>query len=399
VSETQDQADDHVQNIAARLESPVLETFYPDLGQRMVGKFGNSKGWRRNRLRTAAGFTVDAIGLDSAARGAKVDDDRPDLLVFDDVDDETDTLALVEKKERLLTRKLLPALAPDAAVLGVQNLVHAESVFARLADGRADYLIDRVVSGPHKAVDGLAYEQRGGRFVITAGEATWAGQDLRRCQEMVDDFGLTAFLAECQQETDARLGGMYDHVEFRHCGRGEVPDLVRVVCWCDPAVTDTDQSDANGIQIDGVAGDGTIYSLFSWEQRSSPLETLKTAARKALEYRAECVGVETDQGGDTWQSVYREACSALVAGGEYPAGTAFPRFRSDKAGAGHGPKAHRQSQVLADYEKGRIVHVTGTHNALERALRRFPRTKPLDLADARYWAWRDLRRDAKVRFF
>jgi phage terminase large subunit-like protein len=248
-------------------------------------------------------------------------------------------------------------------------------------------------------VDGLAYEQRGGRFVITAGEATWAGQDLRRCQEMVDDFGLTAFLAECQQETDARLGGMYDHVEFRHCGRGEVPDLVRVVCWCDPAVTDTDQSDANGIQIDGVAGDGTIYSLFSWEQRSSPLETLKTAARKALEYRAECVGVETDQGGDTWQSVYREACSALVAGGEYPAGTAFPRFRSDKAGAGHGPKAHRQSQVLADYEKGRIVHVTGTHNALERALRRFPRTKPLDLADARYWAWRDLRRDAKVRFF
>ena len=68
-----------------------------------------------------------------------------------------------------------------------------------------------------------------------------------------------------------------------------------------------------------------------------------------------------------------------------------PRFRSDKAGAGHGPKAHRAGQMLADYERAAIVHVVGTHETLERALRRFPRTKPLDLVDASYWSWRDLR--------
>jgi hypothetical protein len=392
VCESQDQADDHVQNVAALLESPLVEVFYPDLAARLVGKYGNSKGWRRNRLRTLAGFTVDALGLDSAARGVKLESDRPDFLIFDDLDGGLDSQQTTARKIKTMTRKLLPAGAADAAVLGVQNLVQPDGVFAQLADGRADFLADRILSGPHPALRDLAYEQRDGRCVLVAGAPTWAGQDLARCQEMVDDFGISAFLAECQHAVDAPPGGMYDLVGFRHCARDAVPDLVRVVCWCDPAVTDTDQSDANGIQIDGLAPSGDIYALYSWEQRSSPLETLKQAIRKALEYRAECVGVETDQGGETWQSVYREACRALIASGECAEDAAFPRFKSDKAGAGHGPKAHRQAQVLADYEKGRIVHVLGeTHAVLERALRRFPLTKPLDLADARYWAWNDLR--------
>jgi phage terminase large subunit-like protein len=68
----------------------------------------------------------------------------------------------------------------------------------------------------------------------------------------------------------------------------------------------------------------------------------------------------------------------------------MPRFKSAKAGAGHGSKTHRASQMLADYERGRIVHVTGTHRTLERALKRFPVKKPYDLVDASYWAWQDL---------
>jgi hypothetical protein len=45
--------------------------------------------------------------------------------------------------------------------------------------------------------------------------------------------------------------------------------------------------------------------------------------------------------------------------------------------------------MLVSYEKGSIVHVIGTHEILERALKRFP-NEPLDLADAAYWGWNDL---------
>lgn len=399
ICETQDQADDHVSNIGAILESSRIERAYPKLAERHVGKYGNSKGWRVNRLRTASGFTIDAVGLDTAARGVKLEDARPDFMIVDDIDGENDGPEVTRKKIKTLTRALLPAGSRDMAVLAIQNLVHPDSVFARLTPDHpepADFLAGRIVVGPIPAIRNLAYEQRDGRFVITAGQPTWDGQNLEDCQAFIDDWGLTAFLTEAQHEVEPPPGGMYDHIEWRQIDHDQVPwhSLVRTVVWVDPAVTNTDQSDAMGIQCDAIDSDGIVYRLHSWEARTSPLDALKRAIRTAWQFRAEAVGVETDQGGDTWQSVYREAyrelTEELIAAGERVIPD-LPLFRSDKAGAGHGGKAHRSAQMLADYERGLIVHVRGTTAILERALRRFPRTKPFDLADAAYWSWQDLR--------
>lgn len=206
VCQTQDQADDHVSNVATHLEHPWLGV------ERLVGKYGSSRGWRRNRLRTAGGFTVDAIGLDTAARGVKLDDDRPDLLLLDDLDNENDTELLTARKLRALTRKLLPAGTPDLAVMGVQNLVHEHGIFARLADGRADFLADRLVSGPFPALEGLTYEGEGPDARLTGGTPTWAGLDLAACQEVVKNEGLDAFLAERQHERRSLQGTLLGDV-------------------------------------------------------------------------------------------------------------------------------------------------------------------------------------------
>lgn len=70
-------------------------------------------------------------------------------------------------------------------------------------------------------------------------------------------------------------------------------------------------------------------------------------------------------------------------------------MKSAKAGSGHGSKVHRASQMLTGYERGQVVHVLGTHETLEKALRRFPKSKPFDLTDAAYWAWYDLAKPPK----
>ena len=204
VSGKQDQADDHVGNVAGMLESDTIASYFPKLGERSVGKHGNPRGWRRNRIRTAAGLTVDALGLDTAARGIKLDEQRPDMIIFDDVDETEDSLPTVEKKVRAITQKLLPAGSPDLATLFVQNIVHYESVAARLAGVAsvpADFLAKRAVVGPIPAVIGLQTEPLPGhinRHRITAGVATWAGQSLAVCQSQIDDWGLPAFLVEAQ---------------------------------------------------------------------------------------------------------------------------------------------------------------------------------------------------------
>ncbi len=405
VSGTQDKADDHVQNVGGMLESAAFGRVYPRLAQRMLTKYGSSKGWRRNRLRTAAGFTVDALGLDTAARGIKLEDARPDLIIIDDVDEEGDTPATIAKKIKALTHKILPAGSTDLIVLFVQNLIHPDSIASRLVDGRADFLADRIVSGPHKAVEGLDVEQRevNGRlqFVIVAGRPTWEGQDLETCQHFISTWGYKAFLTEAQQEVQAKAGGIYSHLEghWIRINWEEMPDLVRVVVALDPAVSDTEESDCHGINVDGLGEDKKVYRLFTWEERGSPRDAITKALHKCGEYGADTLVVETDQGGDLWkgeiESVFRDNKDQLR---EAYGMMRLPRFAFRKAGS-EGSKVARAQQQVVDYERGEIVHVRGSHVVIEAALFRFPNTKPLDAADASYWSWRELRRGGmeKVR--
>lgn len=398
VRATQDKANESIQNIAAKLESNAVERHYPALASRKLGKYGYSKGWRMDLFRCQSGFSGMALGLDAAARGVKLEDVRPDLIVFDDVDSIGDSPKTIQKKIDIITKSILPAGAPHLTVLVIQNVMHATGIVNSIVEGTAEFLYDCHVSGPHPAVHNLTYEQRedGRGYRVTGGEPTWKGQDLAVCEQQINEWGLTAFLNEAQHDVE-ESGGVWDHVEFRHCAWDDVPDLVRGCVWVDPAVTATDQSDSHGIQADGIAPDGDIYRLYSWEAVTSPEDSLARALLKAVELGFDTVGVESDQGGDAWQSVYMRAWDRLVESRDHPQitkQTRRPHFKQAKAGAGHGPKAHRNSLMLADYERGKIVHVRGTHGVLERALRRFPK-KPLDLADVAYWSWADLRDRAK----
>ena len=82
-SATQDQADKHVESIGSLLEaSSAFASRYPAFANRMIGKYGHSRGWRRNRLTTQAGYTVDAAGLDKGVRGIKREGVRPDVIIL-----------------------------------------------------------------------------------------------------------------------------------------------------------------------------------------------------------------------------------------------------------------------------------------------------------------------------
>lgn len=198
----QPQADDHVTNIAMHLESEIFATQYHDMSEKWVGKFGNARGWRRNRLSTKAGFTVDGIGLDVAMRGAKLGNYRPDVIIFDDIDETTDSQATIAKKIEAITTKILPAAAPNVAVIVAQNLVHRNGIVSQLVDGRADFLAHRIVSGPHKAIDNLVVEGTGKDARIIEGTPTWVVLGIAECQAKIGLFGLKAFLAECQHDIE-----------------------------------------------------------------------------------------------------------------------------------------------------------------------------------------------------
>lgn len=387
---TQEQADDHVSNIARLLESDRLGEMYPGMGDRALTKYGHSRGWRRNRVATATGYIVDAVGLDTASRGVKFEAERPDLMVVDDIDREFDTLGAVGKKIRALTRELLPAGADDLTVLAIQNLVHPHSVFAHLASGEAEFLSDAQVIGPIPAIENLEWQQTSQGVAIMGGTPTWEGMGIEKCQQEIDTIGISAFLAECQHEQPEIEGGVFSHLSYQRVDPEMVPPLVEITTWIDPAVSATDKSDSMGIQIDGRGNDGKIYRLWSWEQVTTPADVIRRALEASwsigAQYgtRVDVLGIETDQGGDTWREIYHR----IVSETPLPPGAKVPRYEARKAGSTGSSKTERASQMLVDYELGRIVHVTGTHTTLERALNRFPVMKPYDLVDAAVWSWR-----------
>lgn len=236
VRETQERADDSVGNIGAKLEAASVERYYPAHSRKAMSKFGSARGWRRNRLWTAGGFTVDAFGLDASGRGAKLGDQRPDLIIFDDLDTEKDNIGVTMTKIVTLTTALLPAGAENCAIIGIQNLIIADGIFTRLVDGRADFLSDRIVSGPFPAIYGLKYEPRENpeskttEYAITEGAPTWAGQSLEVCQRNMNRWGLTSFLREAQHQVKERREGLalnFDEAEhFVDLTRVELLDLI-----------------------------------------------------------------------------------------------------------------------------------------------------------------------------
>jgi len=257
VSETQDQANKHVQAIASYLERIGIG--------RDVNTYGNSKGWRLDLLRADNGFNVLAFGLDAGARGVKLDEFRPDIIVPDDIDGLHDTLVTTAKKIETLTRTVFPAGSPDCAYLFVQNRILEFGVMSQLADGTAEFLLDREPISEEPAILGLRVElelQEDGQrlYRIVEGEPTWAGQNLEVCERDINDFGLAAFKTEKQHEVQGAQGVFFKTGELRTIAPEDVPPLISVCLAGDLAATEGG-GNHTALALMGLAANKTYYLL------------------------------------------------------------------------------------------------------------------------------------------
>lgn len=205
VSCDQNAANRHVQACAAMMERVGVD--------RLLNKYGHSRGWRADMLRAANGFNVLGFGLDAGARGVKLDDIRPDLIILDDIDELHDTGDGVAKKIETITQTILPTGGDDCAVCFFQNPIHANSVMSRLLKGELDMLRRRNAARPIPAISGLAYEEIDDQdadrkvYAITQGVATWPGKPISACEDEINRLGLISFLRECQH--DVGVGGRF----------------------------------------------------------------------------------------------------------------------------------------------------------------------------------------------
>lgn len=308
VSGTQDQADKHVQTIARMFEQDSVARYAPGIGNPQVSKNGN-RAWNRQVVSTSTGYTVEAIGLNKAVRGQKIDWARPDLIIFDDVDEMHDSALTTAKKEEIITDSILPAGAGNAAVMFVQNLIHADSIASKLAkipgvDGAAGYLMNRQISGPFAAVEGLTYESQEVdgvyRWTITGGRSLWQGFDLDFCEAELNRVGPTSYRRESQHEVDAdNPDALLTAEDFARTRKVDAPEMVLVAVAVDPPGGATEC----GIVVGGKARIGGEWHGYVLEDATQgagvkPEQWALAVLQAYYRHKADCIFVERNYGGD-----------------------------------------------------------------------------------------------------
>jgi len=326
VSDTQTQAEQHVENIGAMLGAPRFAAAYPEMEKRAIGRFGSIRGWRRTRLWTSAGWTVDAAGLDRGMRGARRENIRPRLIVFDDLDRENDSPTVTQRKRRNLTRSILPTSGPGCAFMGVQNLVVRGGIFTELADNTADYLIKRRVSGPHPALRNFTPERDlagrpDGGWEITGGDPTWdamprtAPPGQPSVQGLIDTYGRESFLIEVQQrlvdQTDLIFGTFSP--ELHAFPFAQLPAFVAYYGGLDFG-GEGDSAHNSSVVVLGLTSGNRLVLLYEWYGNGANVEERQM---EAINEAHACFGfgIRWTQDGDErtyFQTLRRRAGMALL---------------------------------------------------------------------------------------
>jgi hypothetical protein len=120
----------------------------------------------------------------------------------DDIDEKDDSQGVIEKKIGILTSSIVAAGSNDRAIVGLQNLIHRDSIFSRVLNGRGKLFQNRVISGPVQMVRNAKIETRDGIDLIASGQPEWPAMTLAECQGWLEDLTVRSWLTECQHEVD-----------------------------------------------------------------------------------------------------------------------------------------------------------------------------------------------------
>lgn len=218
VSETDDQAEEHVGNCRILIEHPdsKLIEYYPNMA--IADNADELKGLptadRKAMFICKNGWILRSKGYTAKMRGLRVGNQRPTEICFDDIDDVNDSLAVSANKLRVITASILPVLAKDFLIIDFgQNLISEHSVVNQIYSGKSDAFADRTVIGVANAFEVLDLESKideVGKLrhkILDSSIPSWLGFNIDQAQRFLNNSGLQTFLAEYQNQFDQYRSG------------------------------------------------------------------------------------------------------------------------------------------------------------------------------------------------
>lgn len=205
ITRTETQGDTHVRRVNSMLLNSSIGHYYPGMARPDVKEVGNRRmtaAWNRTQLTTDDGWTLQSFSLLASLRGVGLEEYRPDFIWITDIDDENDSLGMIESLESALSASVLATMASDCMVIFDQNLIHRHSVLNRIHTRKVDILSDRVTVGPVPALldtNDLTYERRHNHWYVNSGRASWpGGMPVEECEVKLNLWGMQTWQREAQ---------------------------------------------------------------------------------------------------------------------------------------------------------------------------------------------------------
>jgi phage terminase large subunit-like protein len=371
------QAETHLSTFKRELETnPLLGADFPELVAPQRKRSGTTLADRAGMIHQKNGFVLAARGMDAKTLGLKVGEQRPDLLIFDDIEPDEKSYSADQMVKRLgtVTDAAFP-LNIYAAVVMVGTVTMPGSIthqVVKAAQGVevADWIKDEKIQCHHhrpivQDADGTERSAWPEKWPLD-----WL-QSMRHTRSYAKNY---------DNDPMARDGLYWTRDDFTYGTLG--PRATRWLLELDPAVTTKGTSDWTGWAIVGFDPLGNRAEVAAAGRVKLMGESLRRWVLKLLEEwpRVKAVRVEVNQGGDLWKTtLWGLPCQLLVHTASEPKEVRFA-WALDYYQVAGGRVLHRDR--LREAEEEMVAFPKGQHDdiadAVVGALLYFFRTTPAD---------------------
>lgn len=363
ISDTYTQAEEFVNALKDEFEdNPRLRWLYGDL----VGEL-----WRDGEFKLTTDVKFIARGASQKIRGIRDREARPDLMVFDDIENDENVESAEQRKKlyKWFTKAALQALSRDGRAILIGTILHFDSLVNKVAqksdvfqswETRIFYAITKLTNGQSRALwpEHMSLEQL---------------QSIRDNPKDPKYVGSLTFAQEYMHkpfdENDAIIQPSW--VQWVSNRPSEVTIVARAQ-GVDPAAGEKQRNDPTGQVVAELDVEGNVYVFYASDKRLSPKKNAEDMRRVYDTYEPSALGIESGM----LELVFRELLGGMAVIPQKP----------DK------DKIRRLMAVSRFFEGGKIFFVTGGRGvqALYDQLMEFPSGSHDDMVDAMVYAIRML---------
>lgn len=328
----------------------------------------------RNVTMRGNGFIFQVAGADSNVLGANINGQRPEVLLFDDIEPTESNYSAHDAAKRLNT--VLSAhfylniaaikvfigttTMPDSIIDQIRKVGEAEKQF-RLENEWDSEAFRAYIDPAYRWVVDSNIRTHYWPAIVSDGDVEESLWPEKWSIEYLNSQRHTREFAMNMMNRPISLDGGYWSEEDIIIDEPE--SYGNTLISIDPAVTTKRSSDYTGIAVMSRGNDGRLYLRYSEQVKLTSDLLAERVTELVNEYGAKVLYIETNQGGDLWKQVFKDVPAKFVS-----------VRQSDK-------KELRAAQAHDVYRQNKVLH-TRHFPALEEQMLAFPRVPHDDLVDA-----------------